>query len=358
MNKKLVVFMATLWGINVTLPAQTVSNVQFEQVDNKVKITYLLDKQADISVSVSEDGGKTNSSPLQQVSGDVGKSVAAGTKILWWDVLAERESLVGSNICFKVSPSDCDKLSFTVGGVSFTMVYVQGGTFTMGATPEQGTDAFSNEKPAHRVTLSDYYIGQTEVTQALWQAVMGTTIRQQRHKATTLGCRLCGVGADYPMYYVNWSEVTEFCQRLSTLIGRTFVLPTEAQWEYAARGGKLSIGYKYSGSNSLDAVAWYFLNTGSKKRNRTFPVAQKSPNELGIYDMSGNVREWCSDCHDSYNSSAVSDPTGPMLGSSLYYVTRGGHYYGGASECRVAYRASDILDDRTSYIGFRVVLLR
>ena len=150
------------------------------------------------------------------------------------------------------------------------MVYVSGGTFTMGATSEQGSDAYDWEKPAHSVTLSGYYIGKYEVTQELWKAVMGSN--PSRFK-----------GDNLPVEQVSWDDVQEFLRKLNAMTGKRYRLPTEAEWEFAARGGNSSRGYKYSGSNSLGSVAWYYDNSGS----RTHAVGTKSPNELGIYDMSG-----------------------------------------------------------------------
>ncbi len=166
--------------------------------------------------------------------------------------------------------------TFTVNGVSFKMIFVEGGTFTMGATAELESDALGGEKPTHRVTLSSYMIGETEVTQELWQAVMGGN--PSLHK-----------GARNPVEWVSWNDCQEFIDKLNRLTGRKFGLPTEAQWEYAARGGNRSKGYKYSGSNNIDELAWYDGNSG------THLVATKKPNELGIYDMSGNLWEWCQD---------------------------------------------------------------
>lgn len=237
-----------------------------------------------------------------------------------------------------------------VSGVELEMVYVKGGTFRMGATSEQGNDAYDREKPVHTVTLSDYYIGKFEVTQGLWEKVMGTTLEQQRDKVNS-SWPFCGVGSDYPMYYVNWEEAQEFCKKLSELTGRKYALPTEAQWEYAARGGVKSAGYKYSGSNDIENVAWYSDNSNSS----THSVGTKQPNELGIYDMSGNVSEWCSDWFDYYSSDAQTDPTGPVSGSNR--VLRGGSWGINARYCRVSFRFSYNPSDGDSYNGFRVVLL-
>ncbi|MBE6319842.1 MAG: PEGA domain-containing protein [Bacteroidales bacterium] len=240
--------------------------------------------------------------------------------------------------------------TITVKGVSFNLIKVQGGTFTMGATSEQGSDAYSDEKPMHQVTLSDYYIGETEVTQELWQAVMGTTIQEQAKKGS-YDTSLYGVGNSYPMYYISWDDCQTFITKLNQLTGKNFRLPTEAEWEYAARGGQKSRGYKYAGSNTLSDVAWYTGNSGSK----THPVKQKQANELGLYDMTGNVWEWCQDWHGSYSSNAQTNPTGPSSGSTRVY--RGGGWYNDASSCRVACRDYYSPGYRDNGLGFRVVLL-
>ena len=247
------------------------------------------------------------------------------------------------------STSSASSQTFTANGVSFKMIRVEGGTFTMGATSEQGSDADSDEKPAHQVTLSSYYIGETEVTQALWQAVMGSTVSQQRDKANK-EWPLRGVGTNYPMYYISWDECQEFVRKLNSLTGQSFRLPTEAQWEFAARGGNKSQGYKYSGSNTLGNVAWYTDNSGSE----THPVKTKSPNELGIYDMSGNVWEWCQDWYGSYSSSSQTNPTGASSGS--YRVSRGGGWNGDAGNCRVSLRFNFSPGHRNFYLGLRLAL--
>ena len=225
--------------------------------------------------------------------------------------------------------------TFTVNGAKFTMVPVEGGTFTMGATSEQGSDAWDEEKPAHKVTLSDYYIGQTEVTQALWKAVMGSNPSDSK-------------GDNLPVEQVSWDDCQVFIQNLNQLTGKQFRLPTEAEWEYAARGGRKSRGYKYAGGNDIGLVAWYEDNSG----NETHPVATKQANELGIYDMSGNVWEWCSDRYGDYQSSSQSDPQGPS--SDSIRVGRGGSCYRNARLCRVSYRNNDSPDNRDGYLGLRL----
>lgn len=230
--------------------------------------------------------------------------------------------------------------TYTVNGVSFRMAHVKGGTFTMGATSEQLGDADSDEKPAHQVTLSDYYIGETEVTQELWKAVMGSnpsyfTGNLQR-----------------PVEQVSWNDCQAFIRKLNELTGANFRLPTEAEWEYAARGGAKAQGNLYSGSYAIGDVAWYTSNSSST----THPVKTKQPNELGLYDMSGNVWEWCADWYGSsyYSSSPQTNPTGPSSGS--YRVLRGGGWGSDATYCRVADRYNDAPSDTYSGSGLRLSL--
>ena len=237
----------------------------------------------------------------------------------------------------KFSTIKPDVLTYTVNGVSFNMKSVEGGTFKMGATPEQ-TGAEGDEKPVHSVTLSDYYIGETEVTQELWMAVMGT------NPSSFTG------NTQRPVEQVSWDDCQTFISKLNALTGENFRLPTEAQWEYAARGGNKSRGYLYSGSNWLDEVAWYSGNSGDK----THAVKTKSPNELGLYDMSGNVWEWCQDWYGSYYSAAVTNPTGPTSGSNR--VNRGGSWHSYASICRAASRDYDAPGYRNNFLGLRLVL--
>ena len=227
-------------------------------------------------------------------------------------------------------------LTFIVGGVSFTMVYVPGGTFTMGATSEQDSDADSDEKPIHSVMLSGYHIGQTEVTQALWTAVMGS------HPSNFKGDQR-------PVESVSWNDCQTFIARLNAKTGKNFRLPTEAEWEYAARGGH-SGGSKYAGSDNINTVAWYADNSGDETHN----VATKSPNSLGIYDMSGNVYEWCQDWYGDYISSSQTNPKGPFNG--VYRVFRGGCWGIFARGCRVSGRFSRTPSFSGIFLGLRLVL--
>ncbi|MCR5192367.1 MAG: formylglycine-generating enzyme family protein [Bacteroidales bacterium] len=278
---------------------------------------------------------------MTHVSGDVGKNISAGKgKRIVWDVLQDCDKLQGDRVCFSVTATrGGDNQTITVNGVSFTMVYVEGGTFTMGCTSEQGVDCAWDEKPAHSVTLSGYYIGETEVTQALWKAVMGSNPSNWE-------------GDQLPVENVSWDDCQTFIRNLNNMTGRTFRLPTEAEWEYAARGGMNSKGYKYSGSNNIDDVAWYDGNSGKK----THAVKGKRANELGLYDMSGNVCEWCSDYwKGDYSSGSQSNPKGPSSGSSRVY--RGGSWIDLTTVCRVSHRGTIRPSLRISQLGIRLALV-
>ena len=236
----------------------------------------------------------------------------------------------------RVTKSSESTLNFTVNGVSFKMIKVDGGTFTMGAHANQEDEAYDDEKPAHSVTLSSYYIAETEVTQALWQAVMGNNPSYFDDNINN------------PVEQVSYDDCKEFISKINALTNKKFRLPTEAEWEFAARGGNKSRDYKYAGSNNLDEVAWYDDNSDG----HTHPVKTKAPNELGLYDMSGNVWEWCNDWWGNYPSTAQTNPQGPTSGSCR--VCRGGGWDDVARGCRSSYRGSGIPDDRCGRLGFRL----
>ena len=230
---------------------------------------------------------------------------------------------------------------FTVNGVFFRMIPVEGGLFDMGSNSGE-----SNEKPIHQVTVSDFYIGETEVTQALWEAVMGNNPSHYKGDQRPVECvsweDICGKNAN---------DTTCFIYKLNRLTGAKFRLPTEAEWEYAARGGKFRHEYKFSGGDGIDSVAWYYDNSGGE----THPVKRKKANGLGLYDMSGNVWEWCQDWYGSYSSDSQTDSTGPSSGSIR--VIRGGSWYCNAAGCRVAYRNYITPSDRYYDLGFRLSLV-
>jgi formylglycine-generating enzyme required for sulfatase activity len=310
------------------IQAQTVSAVTAAQQGNELVISYALSSEVpcDVSLFVSLNEGKTWTGPLVHVSGDVGKNVSAGNRSIRWQVLEEQEQLVGSGIHFKVVANG--KKSFEP-----EMVFVKGGTFQMGSTSGE-----SDESPVHRVTLSDFSIGKFEVTQAQWKAVMGN------NPSAFAGCSEC------PVEQVSWNDVQDFITHINQQTGKRYRLPSEAEWEYAARGGSLSSGYTYSGSNDIGSVAWYTMNSGSK----THEVGTRQPNELGIYDMSGNVWEWCSDWYGPYDSYSVTNPKGAASGQ--YRVGRGGSWNFGAFYCRASRRNLDSPDFRIGNLGFRLVL--
>ncbi len=225
------------------------------------------------------------------------------------------------------------------GGVRIEMVRVHGGTFAMGNNEARGLKVnYDASRPEHRVTVGDYYIGRYEVTQAQWVAVMG----ENPSRST---------GNDsLPVEQVSWAAAQEFCALLSQMTGRRFRLPTEAEWEYAARGGAASHGTPFAGSGAMASVGWYCVNS----EGRTHPVGRLKPNELGLYDISGNVQEWCSDWMAPYGTSEQVNPDGPATGESR--VLRGGHYNSTSPCCTVYDRAWYLPSASYEYFGFRVVM--
>jgi formylglycine-generating enzyme required for sulfatase activity len=219
----------------------------------------------------------------------------------------------------------------TASDLNIEMIFVEGGTFRMGSN-----DGKSDEKPVHTVTLSDFYVGKTEVTQKQWRNIMG-------NNPSYFNCDNC------PVELVSWNDIQGFIQTLNKKTNRNYRLPTEAEWEYAARGGNKSKGYKYSGSHSLGEVAWYSDNSNSK----THPVAQLQPNELGVYDMTGSVWEWCNDHYGSYSEYAQPNPKGPSSGE--YRVVRGGSWDVIPHRCRTTGRDIHDSSRRDYYLGFRLV---
>lgn len=221
------------------------------------------------------------------------------------------------------------------------MIYVEAGSFKMGATPEQQRDSYEWEKPVHDVTLSDFHISKFLITQEIWQSIMPSNPSFEK-------------GANLPVVNVNWEDCMEFIEKLNELTGLQFKLPTEAQWEYAARGGNKSRGYKFSGSNNIDEVAWCWYDIHPVEK--LHPVCEKSSNELGIYDMSGDVWEWCNDWYYIYDAHPVTDPFGAISGTRK--VMRGGSsgIYSGPNCCRISYRIGRIPRYKENFLGFRVVL--
>jgi formylglycine-generating enzyme required for sulfatase activity len=246
--------------------------------------------------------------------------------------------------------------SYTEPSIGLEMVYVEAGRFTMGCVSgrdDLGGGCYSSEQPSHSARVGSFWMGKYEVTQAQWEAVMGTTVEQQRNKlGSASDFPLYGVGANYPMYYVSWDEAQAFCDTLSARTRRYYWLPTESEWEYAARGGKLSRGYLYSGSNDIDSVAWHHSNSGdnggsTNRKVHAVGTTKKRGNELGICDMSGNAYEWCSDYWRSDYSGSAS--------ISSNRVVRGSSWEHGAWDCRVVSRLGINPNSRGHDMGFRVV---
>ena len=255
--------------------------------------------------------------------------------------------------CKPAPEAPISTLTVEVNGESFDMVLVEGGTFVMGGTREQGNDPEDNEKPPHEESVDSFYIGKYEVTQRLWDVVLGEGFNRSYNQ----GCDNC------PVEGVSWKDAQAFIAKLSILTKMPFRLPTGTEWEYAARGGNRSKGYKYSGSHNVDEVAWYAGNYQEYPHGEaatTHPVGMKQPNELGLYDMSGNVWEWCDNFYTQeyrQNGKTV-HPGWPFEGTHLYFrrVLRGGSWGGTAKGCRVSYIDYDAEGYRDEYGGFRLAL--
>lgn len=423
--------------ITVIVTAQTVNNVSSRLEGGRVAVSFNLQSPLHCTLSYSADGGKTYL-PCKTVTGDTDNKTT-GTKTIYWDYFADgilngsflfivETSTMDRRVTITSSPTGADlyvdnqrvgttpyngsltygnhtlrveqdgkhaeknvniaqsggKTDFyfsfvpqsfteTVNGLSFDMVAVQGGTFQMG-----NKDGESNEKPVHTVTVSDFCLGKTEVTVALFSKFVDATNYQtdaEKNGGSNIPTKVCGptAGVDwrrhvfgnsysvsisscnFPVIHVSWNDAIAYCKWLCQTTGKTYRLPTEAEWEYAARGGLQSIGYQYSGSNNIDNVGWHTDNSSST----THLVGTKQPNELGIYDMSGNVAEWCSDWYGSYSSNQQINPKGAISGTRR--VNRGGFWSGSTRDClllcRVSGRGSITPDYCSDVCGFRLVFV-
>lgn len=229
-------------------------------------------------------------------------------------------------------------ITVKVKDVKFDMIFVKGGTFQMGATPEQKPGPpEQNEYPVHEVKLDNYYIGKYEVTQELWEAVMGENPSQHKD------------GKEYPVENINWYDAENFVKKLNEISDYTFVMPTEAQWEYAARGGNKSKGYLYCGSNDINRVGWYVDNSSGPHK-----VGELEPNELGLYDMTGNVGEWCRDWIALYTDEKQDNPQGPESGELK--VWRGGSFFNFLQYVRPSWRGYCFPDRANDFFGFRLAM--
>lgn len=322
-----------------TLMAQQVSHVSFAYRNDTLRIAYSLDRRADICVRVAVDGGRYTE-PLANLQGAVGKDVAPGDSLVITAVgLPEIRGVEESELSFLVEVDD-GALLVQVDSVRFRMMPVEGGSFTMGCTHPRGEKhTYADELPTHKVTLNSYYIGQYEVTQALWVAVMG----ENPSKFT---------GNDsLPVEQVSWNEVQIFIARLSQITGYRFRLPTEAEWEFAARGGNRTRHTAYPGvRNQLWECCWF----GGNSDGHSHPVGRLKPNELGLYDMGGNVAEWCSDWMSHYSAQPQNCPQGPREGENR--ILRGGCFNSPTWGCSVFERSWYLPDYGYSFYGFRLAL--
>jgi len=315
-----------------TLQAQQISNMKTRFTGSRVEVNYTLktNAPANIELLYSTDKGYTFQ-PCHAISGNL-QSQTSGNKKMIWD--CAEDGIIVANVVLKLNIKMDREMNLDMDVIE--MVFVEGGSFTMGCTDEQGKDCHADEKPTHRVTLNNFYIGKYLITQGQWKAVMGNNPSY------------FSKGDNYPVDNVSWEDAQEFIRTLNKITGKNYRLPTEAEWEYAARGGRKSHGYKYSGSNNANNVSWNETNSDKS----TQPVGTKLPNELGIHDMAGNLWEWCNDWSAAY-SSAQTNPTGPSSGT--YRVLRGGCWRSPISDCRNSFRYDIISTDRYYSLGFRVV---
>ena len=319
--------------------AQHIGNVAFTLNNDTLRITYSLDRTADICVRVAVAGGHFTP-PLEGLTGAVGKGVKAGDSLLITAVaLREIRGEHDSTLQFLVEVDD-GALLVQFDSIAFRMMPVEGGSFTMGCTRPHGeSNTYIDELPTHRVTVNTFYLGQHEVTQQLWKAVMG----DNPSKWTT--------SDSLPVEQVSWNDAQIFIARLSQITGLRFRLPTEAEWEYAARGGNRSRGTIYPGTASMVfETCWY----GGNSDGHSHPVGLLKPNELGLYDMGGNVLEWCADWMTAYSEGPQTSPQGPKQGENR--ILRGGCFNSPTWGCSVWERSWYLPDFRYSWQGFRLAL--
>jgi formylglycine-generating enzyme required for sulfatase activity len=311
-----------------TAQAQKVSNIRAEQREQDIVVYYYLEtiSSCKVSLFLSQDNGASWSGPLKNVSGDIGSAVLSGDKQIEWNVIAEGLELVGHNIKFKIIASSKEIFEPE-------MIFVEGGTFRIGSYSGQ-----PDEKPTHSVSLKSFYISIFEITQSQWKEIMGV------NPSYFYECGNC------PVEQVSWNDVQQYIQKLAALTGKNYRLPTEAEWEYASRGGNKTQGYEFSGSAIIGIVSWCFDNS----KSGTHEVGSKRPNELGIYDMSGNVWEWCSDWYSQYKTGSEINPKGPSTGQ--FKIVRGGSWSNEAADSRNSGRHKYDVATKVNNCGFRLVI--
>jgi formylglycine-generating enzyme len=350
--KRLLILFSMFFFLAVTAAqAAEVKNISSKQVGNRVQITYDLvgdENEADVDVTVKV-GDKDYKASELHLEGDMGKVRPGSRKTLWWNVLQDFPRGLDQNVSFDVAAGG--KI-FKDPSTGMELVFVKGGCYQMGnASVGNVGSADADEKPIHEACVSDFYMGKYEVTQGQWKQIMGGNPWNQIMGSNPSHFSSCGDNC--PVENVSWNDVQDFISRLNNRSGKRYRLPTEAEWEYAARsGGRNEKWEGTSSKSSLGDSAWYRSNSDSK----THPVGQKLPNGLGLYDMSGNVWEWCSDWYrgDYYKNSDSDNPEGPSSGSSRVY--RGGDWYSNPADTRTSIRNRRDPSDRRDNIGFRLAL--
>ena len=333
--KKLAIILALIIFSAANLDAAEVKNVQSSQVGNRVQFTYDLtgeERETEVTVNLTVPGGERRTADLH-LEGDVGKVRPGRGKVIWWNVLQDFPRGLNSEIAWEITAGG---QSFTDAATGMEFVFVKGGCYEMGDTLGGGS---GDEKPVHNVCVGDFYIGKYEVTQGQWQSVMGSNPSYFKN-----------CGSNCPVEQVSWNDTQDFIGRLNGKSGKNYRLPMEAEWEYAARsGGKRE---KYAGGDNESVVAWYAGYSGFS----THPAGQKQPNGLGIYDMSGNVWEWCQDWYGEkfYSESPRDNPRGPSSGTSR--VLRGGSWDNYPGDVRAAARYGHQPAFRLTIYGFRLSL--
>ncbi|MEI7671772.1 MAG: SUMF1/EgtB/PvdO family nonheme iron enzyme [Deltaproteobacteria bacterium] len=323
------------------LHAAEVKNVQSSQVGNRVQFTYDLtgeEREAEVTVNLTVPGGDSKTDDLH-LEGDVGKVKPGRGKVIWWNVLQDFPRGLNSEIAWEITAGG---QSFTDATTGMEFVFVKGGCYEMGDTFGGGS---GDEKPIHNVCVSDFYMGKYEVTQRQWQAVMGSN--------PSKNTSWFGKTDNCPVEQVNWNDTQDFIVRLNEKTGKSYRLPTESEWEYAARsGGKKEKYAGMSNDSGLGDYAWYIANSGSS----THSVGGKTSNGLGLYDMTGNGWEWCQDWYGEkyYGESPRNNPRGPSSGQ--YRVLRGGSWDSNQEDVRTATRNWNAPVNRNSSVGFRLSL--
>lgn len=361
--------------------SQNVTDANFKVVGDNIEITYNLDVIANVDIYCSTDGGRSFSEPLKNISGDVGENVTPGKKTALWHVFADREMIYSNNVVFKIKIRQAKKI-IEIDGLPIEMTKVNGGSFMMGVkiNEKESVDNQENDIPSHEVVLSDFYIGTYEVTVAQFKKFIDATgyrtdadknggsyvwgrgyweIKENINwRCDVNGKVLDEYDYDRPVIHVSWNDAVAYCTWLKQKTGEDYRLPTEAEWEYAAKGADEGRGYIFSGGDDVYDVGWYWYNSYDVGKGDSdygiHSVGRKIPNEIGLYDMSGNAAEWCNDIFGKYNAGFQINPTGKYEGS--YRVLRGGSWFDHEDDCKTTSRENVVPNTRRFNSGFRIAL--